>query len=56
MSNSAKTPLIVRFVILTCVLGALSVIACVQDPNDGSSGGDPINLGPGTVTVTLQAY
>ena len=56
MSNSAKTPLIVRFVILLCVLGAISVVACVEGPGDGSSGGGPVNLGPGTVTVTFQAY
>lgn len=56
MSNSAKTPLIVRFVILLCVLGAISVVACVEGPGNGGSGGDPVNLGPGTVTVTFQAY
>lgn len=60
MPNSAKTPLIVRFVILACVLGAISVVACVEGPSDGSGssggGGGNNGQGPATVSFTMQAY
>lgn len=54
MPNPTTTPLAVRVVLGVCIAGALSVVACVKDPEGSGSTGP--QLPPGTVTFTIQAH